>query len=314
MARCLLALGSNIGDRYAQMAAACSAIAQIPGCHLLSRSRWHATVPIGGSSGQGEFLNGAVLVDTTLSAGELAKALQQIELQLGRERIVRWDARTIDIDLLLYDDLILDTETLTVPHPRMAFRRFVLEPAADIAGAMLHPTSGWTIARLLTHLRDAPRLVAVTAVRHDLAEWLATDLGREMKCPTIAWQDGQKTGEQHSPTISERDIGSLSEGDPPAVIAQSPIEFANLQASTVAGTCSQRPAVVVWLDAAEPAELLAEVGFSGSTGEQTTDEWVSLPEPNLCGWGPVARITASDLATVRQEAQAALRCIWPDIP
>lgn len=296
------------------MAAACSAIAQIPGCQLLSRSRWHATVPIGGSSGQGEFLNGAVLVETTLSTGELAKALQQIELQLGRERIVRWDARTIDIDLLLYDDLILDTETLTVPHLRMAFRRFVLEPAADIAGALLHPTTGWTIARLLTHLRDAPRLVAVTAGRHDLAEWLVADLGREMKCPAVAWQDGQKTGGHRSSAFSEPDIGSLSDGDPPVVVARSPAEFANWQACTVVGTRSQRPAVVIWLDAAEPAKLLAEVGLSGSADEHTTDDWASLPEPNLCGWGPVARITASDLATVRQEAQAALRCIWPDIP
>jgi deoxyadenosine/deoxycytidine kinase len=92
----------------------------------------------------------------------LLNSLQQIENRLGRRRAERWGSRTIDLDLLLYDELALDTPSLVLPHPRMAWRRFVLEPAAEVAGAMLHPTTCWTVARLLEHLNSAWPYMAVT--------------------------------------------------------------------------------------------------------------------------------------------------------
>jgi deoxyadenosine/deoxycytidine kinase len=79
--------------------------------------------------------------------------LRQIETKAGRNRDERWAPRTLDIDLLLYDKLVIDTPELVVPHPRMAFRRFVLEPAAEAAGWMEHPTIGWTITKLRNHVR-----------------------------------------------------------------------------------------------------------------------------------------------------------------
>ena len=83
-------------------------------------------------------------------------ACQKIENELGRRRIEHWGPRTIDLDLLLYDDLVLNSPELTIPHPRMAERRFVLEPAAEIAGEMRHPVVGRTIGQLLENLDSTP--------------------------------------------------------------------------------------------------------------------------------------------------------------
>jgi deoxyadenosine/deoxycytidine kinase len=88
--------------------------------------------------------------------------MHDVEHELGRRRGQRWDSRTIDLDLLLYGDLVLSTPTLELPHPRMAWRRFVLEPAAEIAGEMRHPVVGWTVARLLEHLNTARQYIAIS--------------------------------------------------------------------------------------------------------------------------------------------------------
>src|SRR6185436_6440721 len=87
-----------------------------------------------------------------------------MEDDLGRERAERWGPRTIDLDLLLFDEQIICQPEITVPHPRMAFRRFVLAPAAEIAGTMLHPTTGWTVQDLLSNLDRRPNLVIVCGV------------------------------------------------------------------------------------------------------------------------------------------------------
>ena len=179
MTRSLLAVGANLGDRAATLRKTLELIAALPGTQLLARSTWHETVPVGGPEGQASFLNGAVLVETLLAPGELAAALQDIERQLGREQVVRWDARTIDIDLMLWGDQKIDTADLQIPHPRMSFRQFMLAPAAEIAGEMIHPTSGWTIAALLHQLRSTPRTVAVIADDTNIGKWLESELNRE---------------------------------------------------------------------------------------------------------------------------------------
>jgi deoxyguanosine kinase len=117
--------------------------------------------------------------------------LQQVENDLGRQRTERWSPRTIDLDLLLYGDLAINTAALVVPHPRMAWRRFVLEPAAEVAGQMLHPMIGWTIARLLEHLNTTPAYVAVTgpiaAGKTQLAERLAAALSARLLAERPDW-------------------------------------------------------------------------------------------------------------------------------
>jgi 2-amino-4-hydroxy-6-hydroxymethyldihydropteridine diphosphokinase len=157
MAAALIALGSNLGDREQILNDAVAQFSLQANVVVLATSRWHATKPIGGPAGQTEFLNGAVLVGTSLSPEQLHAVLRQIEAKAGRKRDERWASRTLDIDLLLYDKLVIDTPELVVPHPRMAFRRFVLEPAAEVAGRMEHPTIGWTITKLRDHLPTASR-------------------------------------------------------------------------------------------------------------------------------------------------------------
>jgi len=92
----------------------------------------------------------------------LLAELQKIETGLGRQRIEHWGPRTIDLDLLLYDNLSCTGSALVLPHPRMAWRRFVLEPAAEVAAEMLHPGTRWTVARLLDHLNRTPWYLAIS--------------------------------------------------------------------------------------------------------------------------------------------------------
>ncbi|HEX4142853.1 MAG TPA: 2-amino-4-hydroxy-6-hydroxymethyldihydropteridine diphosphokinase [Pirellulales bacterium] len=181
MALALVGIGSNVGARSAQLDEAVKLLSQTTGIELRAASRLHETLPVGGPPGQGPFLNGAVLVETSLAPETLLQTLHEIENGLGRQRDVRWQARTIDLDLLMYDHLQIALPTLSIPHPRFAFRRFVIEPAAEIAPDLVHPTIGWTMARLRDHLRHARPYVAIagpahlgkTRLAHALAEHFA---------------------------------------------------------------------------------------------------------------------------------------------
>lgn len=181
MANALISLGANLDDRAATIQQAMTSLATHTDIEVASQSELHGTTPVGGPAAQGEFLNAAALLKTSLTPVELLRALQDIENQLGRERHARWAARNIDLDLLLYDDVVLATDELTLPHPRMSFRRFVIEPAAEIAAEMVHPQLGWTIGQLREHLRTHPPYVAIAGPigvgKSHLAERLCTALG-----------------------------------------------------------------------------------------------------------------------------------------
>ncbi|MCE9551932.1 MAG: 2-amino-4-hydroxy-6-hydroxymethyldihydropteridine diphosphokinase [Planctomycetes bacterium] len=161
MATALIGLGSNLDDRAATLDAAVALLDGQEGIELVRRSQGSEYPGVGGPPGQSAYLNAAVTIRTSLPPQALLAEMNLIEQRLGRTRDVRWGSRTLDLDLLLYDDQTIQTPSLIVPHPRLAVRRFVLEPAAEIAGDMLHPGIGWTIARLLTHLREHPRYVAL---------------------------------------------------------------------------------------------------------------------------------------------------------
>lgn len=182
MARALIALGSNLGDRAAVLDAAVIEIAHLPGTRRLARSDWVASNPVGGPPNQPAYLNGALLIETSLDPLDLLDRLQQIEVDRGRARIRRWGPRTIDLDLLLYDELRIETERLTVPHPRLAFRRFVLEPAAQIAADMVHSTTRRTIGELLARLAATPPYLAITGPPGSGKTRLAREIADKTGC------------------------------------------------------------------------------------------------------------------------------------
>lgn len=179
----LIALGGNIGDREANLQTAVSELAATAGISQLVHSSFLETVAVGGPPDQPSFLNAAARFECRFSPLSLAGELHEIEARLGRNRGTRWDARTIDLDLLLYDDLVCRTHELELPHPRMTFRRFVLQPAAEVAAELRIPSSRWTISQHLQHLQQAPRLLAIAGgpleQRARVAQQVAAELSGE---------------------------------------------------------------------------------------------------------------------------------------
>src|SRR5262245_327684 len=116
MPTCLLGVGSNLGDGEATLAAAIAELAALPDVQLVRHSDWHRSLPIGGPAGQAEFLNAAALVETTIAPLPFLDELRKIETRHGRQPAPRWSARALDIDLLLYDSDVVETEMLTLPH------------------------------------------------------------------------------------------------------------------------------------------------------------------------------------------------------
>jgi len=134
MSDVLLSLGSNMGDRAANIAEAVRRLNDETGVSVKALSPLYRTAPVGPVA-QDDFINGAVRIETTLEAEELMRRCLSIEASMGRDRVngLRWGPRIIDIDIILYDDLKIETEALTLPHPRFRERAFVLVPLADIA-------------------------------------------------------------------------------------------------------------------------------------------------------------------------------------
>jgi 2-amino-4-hydroxy-6-hydroxymethyldihydropteridine diphosphokinase len=147
---CAIALGSNLGDRRAHVDFAVSKLQTL--LRNLSVSRYYDTVPAGVSGPQPLYLNAAAVGVTTLSARVLLDALLAIERERGRERPHANAPRTLDVDLILFGDSIIDEPTVTVPHPRFRVRKFVLEPLTEIAPQLVDPVTGRTVADLLADL------------------------------------------------------------------------------------------------------------------------------------------------------------------
>jgi len=147
---CYIGLGSNLGEPRQQLDRACGALSQLPASEFIRCSSYYTTKAIGPGS-QPAYQNAVAELASALSPLELLDQLQRIEQSQGRQRSVRWGARTLDLDLLLYGQLSLDSDRLTLPHPRLHERRFVLEPLLEIAPQLALPGRG-SAAQLLAKL------------------------------------------------------------------------------------------------------------------------------------------------------------------
>ena len=310
MARCLLALGSNLGDRTEQLVQATREVGSLPKTELLAQSQWCETVPIGGPKGQGTFLNGSLLLETKLEPIELFGTLLEVERRLGRKRGVRWGARAIDIDMLLYDDRQIATDRLVLPHPQMSFRRFVLQPACEVAASMVHSASGWTLAQLLEHLDRGPRYVAIATAQSESARRLARELSRVLGCPSLeklcpstplgpdsppAEQVELSSGQVDSLRITRwRQTSALATRLPgctkPTLL---PVVSSFWHADAPTGLV--RPALIIAWERATPLR-----------GAAALTQILDCP-----GHGPMARIQGEDFPSILSEAVSAIRAAWP---
>lgn len=152
MVDCAIALGSNQGNSLDILDNSLNALNQIPGIILKHTSSWYQTKPVGTPESQPDYLNGCALLAAEQTPEELLTILQAIEIQYGRISKGTLQPRTLDLDLLLYGDLVLHSPNLTIPHPRMTERAFVLVPLAEIAPDWIEPVSGNKIAKLLNNV------------------------------------------------------------------------------------------------------------------------------------------------------------------
>lgn len=158
MALVYLGLGANLGKRIKTLEEAVKRLERHPGISVLKKSPYYETEPQGGPP-QPRFINAVLSVETSLSPRELLGVVQGVEKALGRQRNAgneeRWGPRTIDIDILLYDNRIVEDEDLKIPHPMMHERRFVLEPLSDISPEFVHPVLKKAVSRLLEDVKDS---------------------------------------------------------------------------------------------------------------------------------------------------------------
>ena len=148
-----IGVGSNIGDKAHRCEQGIAEILRVDRAKLLAKSSLYKTQSVGHLP-QDWFVNGVIKIETDLEAPDLFRSMKEIETRLGRRKTFRWGPRTLDLDLLLFDDQIIDTDELSVPHPRIQERQFVLIPLAEIDRYLIHPVLNKSAQELLENLKQ----------------------------------------------------------------------------------------------------------------------------------------------------------------
>jgi len=156
-----IGLGSNLGDRELRLLTAVAELGKLPGTRVTALSPFYETEPVGGVA-QDNFYNAVARINTSLQPQQLLAELKRVEVAVFKRKPAgHWGPRSMDLDILLYGELVLESDGLTIPHPRLHERRFVLQPLADLAPSLVHPSLGRSIAELLASLATTERVVMV---------------------------------------------------------------------------------------------------------------------------------------------------------
>ncbi|MBN73912.1 MAG: 2-amino-4-hydroxy-6-hydroxymethyldihydropteridine diphosphokinase [Gimesia sp.] len=198
MPDCYIALGGNQGNVRETFDRALQRLGAHPDIVVGKRSQWIETTPVG-SQTEAIFLNGAAQLSVNLSPEALLTELQTIETELGRVREVRWGARTLDLDLLLLDQLILQNDKLTIPHPACWYRRFVLDPLVEIAADVIHPVKQTTIGKLQQRLLQRPFVFSLAGLPQDEALALIQEL--QLRFPEVKFSRWESTEQHADPSL-----------------------------------------------------------------------------------------------------------------
>jgi 2-amino-4-hydroxy-6-hydroxymethyldihydropteridine diphosphokinase len=275
MATCHLGLGSNQGNRRANLIAAVELLNRLPGTQVRRVSSFVETSAVGGPTGQEPFLNAAAGLETMLTPRVLLERLREIETRLGRARAERWGPRTIDLDILLWGDLQSHDAELTIPHPRMHFRRFVLEPLVEIAADVEHP-AGWKIADRWTRLNRWPHYLAVTGPMGVGKTTIAHMLAERLKGEFVAEQ------------FDSAQLGRLYAGDRSAIVPAQDF-FLNSRAKLLTHDRGETmPAWLVsdfwFLQSLAYAEVLLDSASRDEHRRVVAESAASVIEPTLVVW------------------------------
>jgi len=273
----LVSLGANLGNTLETMRSASRLIKDAFENSRIELSPIFKTPPVGGPSGQGDFLNSVVRIDHALSVWEVWERIKRIENELGRQRFRRWESRRIDIDLLMHDQDRVWTPHLKVPHPRMSMRTFVIHPACEIAPDWIDPVSGVSIRELSNRLRNNhPPRISIACSTKSLADRIATVLRNgdlvDQKCVQLFFCD------------EPSDWSKLS---PHADLHMACVEIPD-------------PESVQWEDYCLPWALA--MGFVNSSSVKTSDDL----HPSDTGLGARYLLPGIDVEWVCHEIQAAL--------
>ena len=268
----LISLGANLGNVQEAMQAARRLLVDSFGQHNVRVSNIYRTPPVGGPSGQGDFLNAVAAIETDLSVWDVWESIKKIETTLGRQRQLRWEARRIDIDLLLYGDSRVWTPHLKVPHPRMCMRTFVIKPALDVAPNWVETITGWTISQLAEHLHSCQNEKAIIRVLAESKGHLAQlrDAFDTTEAPSTTIQWG--IGDPRKESIDWIEDGQIERNQ-------------TFVALTIAAVRSPDPDTVLWEDFSSPWVRWMGLASSSTSPNIARTQWTGprylLPIDNL---------------------------------